>query len=224
MWVGQSTAPAEPSHFSPSARHVSEGVSIWFQSSAIESFLSHSSLPSWGPRHYRAESSHCSCALSEFLTHWIQEHTKMVVHTTMVGWFVKQQEIIGTAPQPRVLPDIQPNAWRHGHLFSIKEAGSFLEGWERHWAKGSAVWAVHLVPGCRTVPGSRGRLNSGQACHCYVRVNISVWVRPRSWWLSWSCSSLIWFPMWPRSLLADIGKRNERCLNPVILHQFVTWA
>ena len=34
----------------------------------------------------------------------------MVVHTTMVGWFVKQQEIIGTAPQPRVLPDIQPNA------------------------------------------------------------------------------------------------------------------
>lgn len=52
----------------------------------------------------------------------------MVVYTTKAGCFVKQQEIIETAPQPRVLLDIQPNASRHGHLFSIKEAGSFLEG------------------------------------------------------------------------------------------------
>lgn len=34
----------------------------------------------------------------------------MVVYSTKVRRFVKQQEIIGTTPQPRVLPDVQPNA------------------------------------------------------------------------------------------------------------------
>lgn len=104
----------------------------------------------------------------------------MVVYSTKVRRFVKQQEIIGTTPQPRVLPDVQPNAWRHGHLFSIKEAGHFLEGWEWRWAKGSAVWAAHLVPSYRILSGCRGRMNSGQVCHCYLWVSISVWVKPRS--------------------------------------------
>lgn len=36
--------------------------------------------------------------LSGFLTHRIQEHTKIfVVYTRKVGWFVKQKELTGTA-------------------------------------------------------------------------------------------------------------------------------
>ena len=134
------------SHFSPSARHVSEGAFRRFQPAVVESSLSHSSFPSWGP-----QTSQSRVKPPQWCSVWIsgplnQEHTKMViVYTTKVGWFIKQQEITETARQPRVLPDIQPNAWRHGHLFSIKEGGSFLEGWEWHWAK-------DLLCGCTLSP------------------------------------------------------------------------
>lgn len=54
------------------------------------------------PLEATATTEQSSCAFSGFLTHCSQEHTKVIVDTTEVGRFVKQQEIIGTAPQPRV--------------------------------------------------------------------------------------------------------------------------
>lgn len=60
-------------------KHMSEEASRWFQPP------SHLSVPSWDPRQYTADTRHHHCVASNFLTHRICEHKKMIIILHQVG-------------------------------------------------------------------------------------------------------------------------------------------
>ena len=82
MWVGPSTVSGEPSFWVILA----QAPDTWVKEPSDDSspqLLSHPSaiqvFPAEAPRHHRAESSHHSGALSEFLAHWIRSILKWLL-------------------------------------------------------------------------------------------------------------------------------------------------